>query len=92
MNEINFPAHMNRPPVTDGYSFYAPQADPDSYSGRRSAPSGRSRRRGGLLSGGGRPPAPPAASPDPYVFPQGGRALGEWTGTGPYGNEPIKGW
>ncbi len=91
VNEINFPAHMNRPPVTDGYSFYAPTPDPNGDS-RRAAPSGRNRRRGGLLSGGGTPPPPPATNPDPYVFPQGGRALGEWTGTGPYGNEPIKGW
>ncbi len=77
-------AHINQPPVTDGYSFYAKEERTETpVRGRR----GRKTRS--MFSGVERPPQP---NPDPYAFPAGNRGTAAWNAPLPYGNEPIANW
>ncbi len=84
--EVNFPAHMNRPPVTEGYSFYAGggRGEPEQYGPRRR------RGKAGMISG--RPDPVPPAIVDPYAFPRGNGGQAPWNGLGPYGDRPVMNW
>lgn len=92
MNEINFPAHMNRDALTAGYSFYSNgERPPNTYGpcGPAGQPGGQGARPGrGLLSG---MPEPQGCAPiDPYGFPAGGQPGAPWNSAQPYGNRPLR--
>jgi hypothetical protein len=86
-NEVSLPAHMNRPPVTEGYSFYGRA---DRGAAIPSDPRPVRRTRGGMLSGGPVPQPPEII--DPYGFPQGNGRQAAWNGMGPYGDKPVMDW
>lgn len=84
----NFPAHMNRPPVTEGYSFYAGETwGQRRQEERQTRPA---RRRGRSAFSAREEPAPPM--PDPYAFPQGQRRQPGWNDAQPYGNRMSNDW
>ncbi|MDR1520780.1 MAG: hypothetical protein LBU23_11680 [Planctomycetota bacterium] len=72
----------------DGYSFYAgKRTGNEKGTGRIPV---RNARRQSIFSGG--PPAPPPPNPDPYAFPNRGRATAEWNRPGPYGEQMSDDW
>ena len=87
-NDVNLPAHINRPPLTEGYSFYAGDERKATATGRRQPR--RQADAGGLFTG--RPEPRPQEVADPYAFPQGRAPQAGWNGAGPYGSQPISSW
>lgn len=81
---MSMAAHINQPPVTDGYSFYAQKERPDN-----PPPRARGRKTASMFSGR---EAPQAVPPDPYAFPTGNRGGAAWNQEQLYGNKPISNW
>lgn len=88
MNEINLPAHMNRDPLTSGYSFYG--ADERAAAGNTRMPQRGNAGAGGMFSIGGQQRKDVAMPMDPYAFPGGGQSPAPWSVEKPYGNQPIR--
>jgi hypothetical protein len=81
---MSMAAHLNQPPVADGYSFYAEKDRPEP-----PRPVKRGRKTASMFSGR---EVPPPANPDPYAFPTGNRGGAAWNQAQPYGNTPSAGW